>query len=355
MKRNSLVMLCVLMMAAVLMQCSGSKSASSPKFNAGDNALINYGFAAVQNPSASLAANVTGTISGTQVSLQVPYGTKVTSLAAEFVTNSTNVQVNGVAQTSGVTANDFTSPVKYSVYNNAGVNQDYTVTVIVAPSNVKQITSFAISGTTGSIDESAGAIAINLPPGTKASSLAATFSAVAKSVSVNGVTQTTGVTKNDFTGPVVYTAAADDGSTKNYTVTAKVLPAPWKDITSFSFSKATNPQLAADITGTISGSGIQLTIPFGSSPAGLIATFLTSGVSVAVNGTAQTSGSTQDDCARHPGARSAVMRQEKYSDKNPVVSFVIRRFFERLHGVIAEIEVEPAMVGPLRQYVVVES
>jgi SAM-dependent methyltransferase len=31
-----------------------------------------------------------------------------------------------------------------------------------------------------------------------------------------------------------------------------------------------------------------------------------------------------------------VIRQEKYSDTNPVVSFVIGRFFQRLHGVIAE-------------------
>ena len=32
-----------------------------------------------------------------------------------------------------------------------------------------------------------------------------------------------------------------------------------------------------------------------------------------------------------------MVRQEKYADKNPVVSFVIGRFFERLRGVIAEI------------------
>ena len=30
-------------------------------------------------------------------------------------------------------------------------------------------------------------------------------------------------------------------------------------------------------------------------------------------------------------------RQEKYADKNPVVSFVIGRFFERLRGVLGEL------------------
>jgi ubiquinone/menaquinone biosynthesis C-methylase UbiE len=32
-----------------------------------------------------------------------------------------------------------------------------------------------------------------------------------------------------------------------------------------------------------------------------------------------------------------VVRQEKYADKNPVVSFVIGRFFDRLRGVLAEL------------------
>ena len=37
------------------------------------------------------------------------------------------------------------------------------------------------------------------------------------------------------------------------------------------------------------------------------------------------------------GPGRPVIRQEKYADKNPVVSFVIGRFFVRLRGVLAEI------------------
>lgn len=37
------------------------------------------------------------------------------------------------------------------------------------------------------------------------------------------------------------------------------------------------------------------------------------------------------------------MRQEKYHDPNPVVGFVIRRFFERLGGVLAELRPESVL------------
>lgn len=48
--------------------------------------------------------------------------------------------------------------------------------------------------------------------------LRATFTTTAESVSVNGVTQVSGATANDFTAPVTYRLTAADGSTKDYTV-----------------------------------------------------------------------------------------------------------------------------------------
>src|SRR5258708_28065858 len=39
-----------------------------------------------------------------------------------------------------------------------------------------------------------------------------------------------------------------------------------------------------------------------------------------------------------PRRGEVAVRQEKYHDPNPVVGFVIRRFFERLGGVLAELK-----------------
>ena len=48
--------------------------------------------------------------------------------------------------------------------------------------------------------------------------LVASFETTGKTVSVNGTAQESGVTKNDFTKPLVYTVTAEDGSEKQYTI-----------------------------------------------------------------------------------------------------------------------------------------
>lgn len=60
---------------------------------------------------------------------------------------------------------------------------------------------------------------ITLPAGLNVSGLKPTFtvSSGAK-ITVNGVTQTSGVSANDFTKPVIYRLTAEDGSTRDYTI-----------------------------------------------------------------------------------------------------------------------------------------
>jgi formylglycine-generating enzyme required for sulfatase activity len=79
-----------------------------------------------------LSSDVTGTINGTDISATVPYGTDVTALVATFSTTGSSVTVGGTTQISGTTANDFTSPVTYTVTAGDDSTQDYTVTVTVA-------------------------------------------------------------------------------------------------------------------------------------------------------------------------------------------------------------------------------
>jgi len=82
---------------------------------------------------ADLSPAVTGTITGNAIALTVPHTTDVTNLAATFTSSAgSTVQVGGTVQTSGTTANDFTSPVVYTVTAEDSSTVDYTVTVAKA-------------------------------------------------------------------------------------------------------------------------------------------------------------------------------------------------------------------------------
>ena len=75
----------------------------------------------------------TGTITGTSIAVTVPYGTNVTALVASFATTGASVKVGSTVQISGVTANNFTNPITYTVIAANFSTQDYVVTVTIAP------------------------------------------------------------------------------------------------------------------------------------------------------------------------------------------------------------------------------
>ncbi len=90
----------------------------------------------------------------------------------------------------------------------------------------KAITSFAFLSSDNPIPiTSVGtitgtSISVFLPPGTNRSGLTATFTAPPEAVvKVGSVNQISGVTANDFAGPVEYTVQAADGSTATFVVT----------------------------------------------------------------------------------------------------------------------------------------
>lgn len=178
----------------------------------GTNTITVFSFS---SPSA------TGVISGINISLTVPYGTDVTALVAVFTTSGVSVKVGSTVQVSGTTANDFTSPVIYTVTAEDGSTKAYTVTVtLAAATSDKDITAFSLPSATGYIDGTS----INLVYGnsTTLTNLAATFTLSANaSAAVSGTPQVSGTTTNDFSSPVSYRITAQDGSTKDYTVTVK--------------------------------------------------------------------------------------------------------------------------------------
>jgi hypothetical protein len=82
----------------------------------------------------SLAPPVAGVIdqSAGTVALTVPFGTDVGAMVATFTTTGAAVRVCATTQVSGVTANDFASPVTYTVAAADGTTRDYVVTVTAA-------------------------------------------------------------------------------------------------------------------------------------------------------------------------------------------------------------------------------
>ena len=77
----------------------------------------------------------TGTIdeAAKTIAVTVPSGTGLSALVAAFTTTGVRVEVGSVLQVSGASANDFSSPVTYTVKAEDGSSADYAVSVAVTP------------------------------------------------------------------------------------------------------------------------------------------------------------------------------------------------------------------------------
>lgn len=177
-----------------------------------------------------LDPSVEGTISDNEVNVTVPAGTDVHALVATFIhSDLSTVQIGEVIQESGVTVNDFTNPVTYTIIAEDGSFQHYTVTVFVKKakelSNAKELTAFAFltlnPPVAGKISDNT--VNVVVPQGIDITALIATFTHSELSTAwVNNTKQVSGITANDFTNPVIYTVIAEDQSFQNYLVTVEV-------------------------------------------------------------------------------------------------------------------------------------
>ena len=171
-------------------------------------------------------------------------------------------------------------------------------------SDAKAITAFALytSPTAsspiaiGTIDEPLKTIAVTVPYGTDVTGLVAGYITTGSSVSVDGVNQVNGTTTQDFTSWKDYVVTAGNGSTATYRVTVTKAPGDAKAITAFA--------LATNATGTVPDAigvidefakTIAVTVPYATDVKYLVATFITTGVSVTAQGAMQVSGSTHVD------------------------------------------------------------
>ena len=234
-----------------------------------------------------------GIIDGQNIYVTLPFGTDITNLNPTFTSTGESVSINGTLQVSGVTSNDFTSPVLYTVTAADSSTQNYTVTVIIAPNTANEITTFSLNGTQGIIVNQN--ITVEMPYGSNLSDLIATFTTTGESVSISGKLQVSGITSNDFTSPIVYTVTAANGATQNYTVTVIVAPNTAKDILSFSLNTSPSPSSGVITPIDESSASIAVVVPYGTDLSALIATFSTNGESVNISGTPQVSSVTTNN------------------------------------------------------------
>ncbi|MCX6877221.1 MAG: autotransporter-associated beta strand repeat-containing protein [Verrucomicrobia bacterium] len=175
-----------------------------------------------------------GSITGTSISVTVPYAADLTALAPN-ITLSADATISPASGT----ARDFTKPQTYTVTGKDGSKQAYTVTVTKAPvSQGKEMLTFTLPGPIPGII-SGNRITVYAPPSADVKALAPTltlspFATWATTVPPSGTAQ-------DFTKPQTYTVTAQDGSSQVYTVTviktnqpnaftwSKAEPGTWSD------------------------------------------------------------------------------------------------------------------------------
>jgi hypothetical protein len=178
-------------------------------------------------------ALVAGTVdnSAHTVAVTLPYGSTLTRYPTFVLANGATAKVGGVAQVSGSTTNNYSSPVTYVITaQDNTATQEYVVTLTIALNADATFTSFAFNGLTPALVEGPGGkvaisntwntITVIFLPGTNRTSLVPTFTlATGATLKVGGTSQTSEVTANNYSSNLTYDVTAQYGTTtKTYRV-----------------------------------------------------------------------------------------------------------------------------------------
>ena len=235
---------------------------------------------------------------------------KPESLIPTFITPGT-VTVNGAAQTSGSSAQDFRKPLVYICTSRDGqYTRKYTVKIrfVYAEPAQSLLKTFRfpagvnplIGDSEGRIDQTARTVHITARyAGERPKKLIPEFSATGE-VTVDGLTQSSGFSAQDFEYPVYY-KVTDPDDPQTYTIYAVTVHFEYSadsgcELMEFQLLQQDNPSLTQDVTAFISAhSGvIYALLPRGADVTNLIPRFTAQG-RVTVDGVEQTSGETAAD------------------------------------------------------------
>lgn len=139
-------------------------------------------------------------------------------------------------------------------------------------------------------------VEMTVPYNVSLTSLVASFSYEGESVYIGNIEQTSGVTKNDFTKPLLYKIISGDQSVEyTVTVTQQEKPAVKPYLYSFVFDIELNEGLEESAVAVINGAKIDVQVPLTVSLESIIASFKFNGDSILVNNEKQTDGVTANN------------------------------------------------------------
>jgi hypothetical protein len=176
--------------------------------------------------STALHANLTPKITYSGVSIKGP---------SSYSDSSGPGEVTAAAVTFSPTAS-----VDYTVTAQDGTTKTYAVMVRGGDGTEadKEITGFYFDSplAVGAINQNTNTVTVAVPTGTSVGSLSPAVYFKGKAVKPGSGAA------NDFSGPVVYTVTAKDGTSRPYTVTVYVTPSGANDITRFDFPGIANTE-----------------------------------------------------------------------------------------------------------------
>ncbi len=187
--------------------------------------LLNFSILKSDNQG-KVANDVEASIQGSVITLPLDKYDDLKSLIAVFEYNGKSITINGVEQESGVTSNDYSQPLVFTVEAEDGSKQQYTVEIALKDTGVLSAFRFLKKNNvflTADVSSSIGEESIIPLVTFSQSELIPTFTTNAVKVLVDEVEQKSGMTKNDFSSPVVYQFIMRNGETFQYTVKAEFL------------------------------------------------------------------------------------------------------------------------------------
>ncbi len=241
--KKQLIYFLVIVMAITSFSCSkddGDVVQEPVKSNA--KQITGFVFKASENEA--ITADVTAVINeqSKTISAAVPDGTIITSLKS-------TLQLSEKAIVDQTGAKDFSSPIDYSVTAEDGTKITYTLTVTISLSDAKQITSFIFyndesesldEDVVSTIDEVNKILTAIVPLNTNRAILVPNIK-----ISPNATITPEGM--QDFTNAIPYTVTAENGTEITYTVTVTTELSSKKQIISFVYGRAENPELLEDV------------------------------------------------------------------------------------------------------------
>jgi hypothetical protein len=204
-----------------------------------------------------------GSINGNSITVTVPHGTAVTAMTASAAHTGASISPDPASPRS------YANSVEYTVTAADGTTAKYAVTITVAPNTAKAITAFSIqSPVNAAAGISGNNITVTVPYGTVVTAMTASATHTGASISPDPASS------RSYANPVEYTVTAADNTTAKYTVTVTVAPNPAKAITAFSILTPVN------VVGSISGSNITVTVPYGTAVTAMTASATHTGASI---------------------------------------------------------------------------